>query len=85
MSDLLRFLQYTAPAFAFLGITFPVSNMPEFAHIWHNLLLISHYLEIQIAQASYGVSVIEVIPTLINILYFLPIWIFVMYRIRRAV
>jgi len=76
---------YTAPAFAFLGITFPVSSMPQFAHTWHNLLPISHYLKLQIAQASYGVSVIDVIPLLINIAYFLPAWLIVWFKIRRAV
>ncbi len=76
---------YTAPAFAFLGITFPVSSMPEFAHVWHNLLPISHYLKLQIAQASYGVSVVDVIPLLLNLLYFLPIWLIVLFKIRRAV
>jgi len=74
---------YTAPAFAFLGITFPVSSMPEFAHTWHNLLPISHYLKIQIAQASYGVSVISITPLLLNICYFFPVWLFVWYKIRK--
>lgn len=76
---------YTAPAFAFLGITFPVSSMPDFANIWHHLLPISHYLKLQISQASYGSSAIEVLPLLKNLLYFLPAWIFVIFKIRRAV
>jgi ABC-2 type transport system permease protein len=76
---------YTAPAFAFLGITFPVSSMPEFAFAWHNILPISHYLKIQIAQASYGSSAIEVLPLLINLIYFLPAWIFVILKVRNAV
>ncbi len=76
---------YTAPAFAFLGITFPVSSMPEFAHTWHNLLPISHYLKLQIAQASYGVSVLSVTPLLINLCYFLPVWLIVWFKIRRVI
>ncbi len=76
---------YTAPAFAFLGITFPVSSMPEFAHIWHNLLPISHYLKLQISQASYGTPLYEVIPILKNLLYFLPVWFIVIFKIRRKV
>ena len=76
---------YTAPAFAFLGITFPVSSMPEFAHIWHNLLPISHYLKLQIAQASYGVNVVDVIPLLVNLCYFLPVWFIVWFRIRKVI
>jgi len=76
---------YTAPAFAFLGITFPVSSMPEFAHTWHNLLPISHYLKLQIAQASYGVNVLSVTPLLINLCYFLPVWLIVWFKIRRVI
>lgn len=76
---------YTAPAFAFLGITFPVSSMPEFAVIWHNLLPISHYLKIQIAQANYGAPVTEIIPLLFNLLWFLPMWVFVIFKLRKKV
>ncbi len=76
---------YTAPAFAFLGITFPSSSMPEFAFVWHNILPISHYLKLQISQASYGSSIIEVLPLLVNLLYFLPLWIFVYFKLRRVV
>lgn len=76
---------YTAPAFAFLGITFPVSSMPEFALFWHNLLPISHYLKMQISQASYGTPFIEVMPLIINLLWFLPLWAFVVFKIRKKV
>lgn len=74
---------YTAPAFAFLGITFPASGMPEFAFFWHNLLPVSHYIKLQISQASYGVSVLETLPLLTNLSYFLALWIFVFYRLRK--
>jgi len=74
---------YTAPAFAFLGITFPASSMPEFAFFWHNILPVSHYLKLQISQASYGSSALDVLPLLINLLYFLPLWIFVYYKMRK--
>ncbi len=76
---------YTAPAFAFLGITFPVSSMPEFAVVWHNLLPISHYLKIQISQASYGAPVSEIVPLLLNLICFLPMWIFVILKLRKKV
>ncbi len=76
---------YTAPAFAFLGITFPVNSMSKFALIWHNLLPISHYLKIQIAQASYGVPVSEMVPLLVNLLMFLPLWIFVIFKLRQKI
>ena len=76
---------YTAPAFAFLGITFPVSSMPEFALFWHNLLPISHYLKIQISQASYATPLSEIMPLIINLLWFLPLWAFVLFKIRKKV
>ncbi len=73
---------YTAPALAFLGITFPVGSMPKFAMIWHNALPISHYLTIQISQASYGTSLSETVPLFINLFMFLPMWFFVYFRLR---
>jgi len=75
---------YTAPAFAFLGITFPASSMPEFAFFWHNILPVSHYLKLQISQASYGSSALDMLPLLINLLYFLPLWIFVYFKIWKV-
>ncbi|WP_428773559.1 ABC transporter permease [Vibrio sp.] len=47
---------FTAPSFAFLGITFPVSDMPALAQFWRSLLPVSHYIELQVSQASYGVT-----------------------------
>jgi len=47
---------YTAPAFAFLGITFPMYNMNDFALFWRDLLPLSHYLQLQISQANYGAN-----------------------------
>ena len=47
---------YTAPAFAFLGVTFPVSSMNSFALFWRDILPVSHFMELQISQANYGVS-----------------------------
>lgn len=47
---------FTAPGFAFLGITFPVSDMTVLAQFWRGLLPISYYVEAQVSQASYGTS-----------------------------
>ncbi|MEF1243891.1 ABC transporter permease, partial [Vibrio campbellii] len=47
---------FTAPSFAFMGITFPVSDMNALAHAWRGLLPITHYIEVQVDQASYGAS-----------------------------
>lgn len=48
---------YTSPAFAFLGITFPIYNMNAFALLWRDILPISHYMEIQISQANYAADI----------------------------
>ncbi|MFT6924711.1 MAG: ABC-2 type transport system permease protein [Psychromonas sp.] len=47
---------FTAPGFAFMGVTFPVTDMGTLARIWRSLLPISHYIEAQISQVSYGLS-----------------------------
>ena len=47
---------FTAPSFAFMGVTFPVSDMNQLAELWRGLLPISHYIEAQISQVSYGVT-----------------------------
>lgn len=50
---------FTAPSFAFMGVTFPVTDMNILAELWRGLLPISHYIEAQISQVSYGVSAWE--------------------------
>ncbi|MGL5451890.1 MAG: ABC transporter permease [Aeromonas sp.] len=45
---------YTAPGFAFMGVTFPVTGMGDFALVWRSLLPVSHYVELQIGQSNYG-------------------------------
>lgn len=47
---------YTAPSFAFMGITFPTSDMNTLAQIWRSLLPVSHYIDIQVSQVSYGIN-----------------------------
>lgn len=65
---------YTAPAFAFMGVTFPVSDMPTFAQFWHHMLPISYYQKIQIAQANYGASLFDMMPLLgMLVLFLLPL------------
>ncbi len=47
---------FTAPSFAFMGITFPVTDMNSLAQWWRSLLPVSHYIEVQVSQVSYGLS-----------------------------
>ena len=73
---------YTAPAFAFLGVTFPIYNMNDFALLWRDLLPISHYMELQISQANYGADVFLEVDKLALVFAFWIVFIpvFVMFR-----
>lgn len=43
-----------APAFAFMGITFPTAEMPKLAQWWRELMPSSHYIEAHVSLVSYG-------------------------------
>lgn len=61
---------FTAPSFAFMGITFPVTDMNTAAQIWRSLLPVSHYIEVQTAQSSYGVSAAQSLISLSSMLWY---------------
>jgi len=73
---------YTAPAFAFLGVTFPASDMNFFASFWRDMLPISYYMELQISQANYGVNVLLEVEKLGSIALFILLAIPVFFRFR---
>lgn len=62
---------FTAPSFAFMGITFPVTDMSNLAQLWRSLLPISHYIEVQVSQVSYGQSWLVSIEHLLPMLGYL--------------
>ena len=78
---------YTAPAFAFLGVTFPVSSMNSIALFWRDLLPIAYYMELQISQANYGVNVFLESDKLIAIALFslalIPVFISFRAKLRK--
>lgn len=45
---------FAAPAFAFLGVTFPASDMTVFAQVWRNLMPAAHYMNGFLNQVSYA-------------------------------
>lgn len=47
----------TAPAFAFVGLTFPTDAMPPFAAAWSSVLPLTHYLRILVDQMMRGAPV----------------------------
>ena len=72
--DLVRSLSFagafSAPAFAFLGVTFPASGMGVFAQFWRDLMPASHYLDGFLSQQSYASGIVHSIqPGFILLLF----------------
>ena len=74
---------YTAPAFAFLGITFPIYNMNGFALFWRDMLPISTYTQLQLSQANYGLSIWAEGDKLLTLLTFWLLFIPVLFLFKR--
>lgn len=62
---------YSAPSFAFAGITFPSNSMDSFAKFWSNLLPVTHYLELYVQQANYAGSLDYALSLCLSMLPFL--------------
>ncbi len=75
---------FTAPAFAAMGITFPLMNMGGVAVAWHELLPISHYIHIQISQANYGAPLSSIGTSFAALSLFLAVTPFVYWRFKVA-
>ncbi len=54
----------TGPALAYMGISFPHMGMPLFGRVWGNLLPVSHYLQVLLAQGIRGDAVALSLPAL---------------------
>jgi len=80
---------YTAPAFAFLGITFPIYNMNSFALFWRDILPVSHYIQLQLSQANYGANLSLEIDRLLALssfwIIFIPVIILFKKRLKKEV
>lgn len=76
---------FTAPAFAFMGITFPTSDMPTLALIWRNLLPVSHYIDIQIKQVNNGVGLDQAADKLLILSLFIGLLAVVLLIARSIV
>lgn len=61
---------YAAPALAFMGVTFPVTDMTLPARIWRSFLPVSHYVEVQFAQVNYGAAIESAAPQLLALVLF---------------
>ncbi|WP_136797941.1 ABC transporter permease [Desulfosediminicola ganghwensis] len=61
---------FSAPGLAFMGVTFPVTDMIYPAQVWRSLLPVSHYMDIQITQANYGATIGASMSDFINLFAF---------------
>jgi len=61
---------YAAPGFAFMGVTFPATDMGLPALVWRALMPVTHYIEIQIHQANYGGNILDLWPSFGALLLF---------------
>ncbi|WP_325894761.1 ABC transporter permease [Grimontia sp. NTOU-MAR1] len=74
---------FTAPAFAFMGVSFPASDMPFLAQCWRAMLPVSHYITVQIGQFNYGATLIQMQPMLLALAAFSLIWLLVAAKLKR--
>ena len=75
---------YTAPSFAFLGVTFPVTDMNTIATFWHSILPASHFVRAQIEQTNYGYNLIQSIPNVMALSLFLVPLLILTARLRKS-
>ena len=74
---------YAAPGLAFMGVTFPVTDMTLPAKIWRSLLPVSHYMEVQIAQLNYGAPIHTNIPQLQHLVFFIFPLLYTFFKARQ--
>ncbi len=76
-----------APAFPFMGITFPTLDMPMLAQLWRKLMPSSHYIDTHVGVVSYGQGWDTLSSQLINywgFLFLIPVIVFLAKRVKRA-
>ncbi|WP_299790306.1 ABC transporter permease [uncultured Shewanella sp.] len=76
-----------APAFPFMGITFPTLDMPILAQLWRKLMPSSHYIDTHVGVVSYGQGWDTLADQLINywgFLFLIPVIVFLATGVKRA-
>ncbi len=73
---------FTAPAFAFAGITFPVFAMPLPARIWAAALPLKHYLDIVVDQSLRGSPLKNSLPSLGVLIIFVALGVCALPRLK---
>lgn len=74
---------FTAPAFAFMGVSFPAGEMPFFAQCWRAMLPVSHYITLQIGQFNYGATLQQAMPALLALASFSLLWLLIGLKVKR--
>ncbi|WEM45203.1 ABC transporter permease (plasmid) [Photobacterium sp. DA100] len=74
---------FTAPAFAFVGVTFPATDMPSFALVWRAMLPVTHYLDVQLHQVNHGVGIAWAVPQILSLTAFLLTWLLAAWRVGQ--
>jgi len=75
---------YSAPAFAFAGVTFPVEGMPVVGQAWSSLLPVTHYLRILVQQALRAAPIESSWQSFLPLLAFALVpWPFLAWRMGR--
>jgi ABC-2 type transport system permease protein len=64
---------YSAPAFAFVGITFPTIGMPVAGRVWGEILPLTHYLRVLVDQAIRGSAPVFSMPSVGALLVFVGV------------
>ncbi|WP_104695002.1 ABC transporter permease [Helicobacter salomonis] len=62
---------YTAPSLAFVGVTYPVSNMGVLGEFWGSLLPVSYFIKVLIALSTYSDSLVLAWQSLLKMGFFL--------------
>jgi len=75
---------YAAPALAFMGVTFPVTDMTLPARVWRSFLPITHYVEVQFAQVNYGAVVESAVPQMLSLASFSVPMALVLFLAKRT-
>ncbi|BAJ00284.1 ABC transporter permease [Shewanella violacea] len=76
-----------APAFAFMGITFPVHEMPLLAQWWRLIMPSSHYVDSHVGIVSYGVgweTIAIQLTSYWGFLFIIPVLLLLSRRIENA-
>lgn len=74
---------YAAPGLAYMGVTYPAGDMNPLATLWRQMLPISHYIEIQMAQANSATPLLAVLPQFTALTIFLLFLLFPMTKAHR--